>query len=112
MAKAENCKKCGKLFIQASREEICPDCQKEQNLMLSNIVSFVLQSQEDVNVETILEDFNLTRSEFDALFLAGKFVKISNKIIMKCSRCGKEIIMGHRTNFLCDDCTRKLQNEI
>lgn len=113
MANVANCKKCGILFLQNSKRDICDKCFEEQNKMLSEVNTFVIMSHEDfIPIETIIEKFNITRNEFEAFFAAGKFVKISKKITMKCSKCGVVVPIGNKTNFLCNDCVRKIQDEI
>lgn len=113
MPNVANCKKCGVLYLQTSKRDICDKCFELQNKTLSEINSFVLMSHEEfIPIKTIIEKFNITRNEFEAFFMAGKFVKISKKITMSCSKCGKIVPIGNKTNFLCSECAVKLQNEI
>ena len=113
MANVANCKKCGALFLQSGKRHICDKCFEEQNKLISEINSYVtLSGEQFIPVEDIMTKFNITRNEFEAFFLAGKFVRISNKVTIKCAKCGKIIPIENRTNFLCNECAKKLQNEI
>lgn len=113
MANVDNCKKCGALFLQSGKRDICDKCFEEQNKLISEINSYVtLSGEQFIPVEDIMTKFNITRNEFEAFFLAGKFVRISNKVTIKCAKCGKVIPIENRTNFLCNECAKKLQNEI
>ena len=60
----------------------------------------------------ILKKFNLTIDEFESFFAAGKFVKIAQKVTMRCAKCGKVVPIAGKTNMLCSACAKKLQNEI
>lgn len=113
MANVANCKKCGALFLQTSRKDICDKCFEEQNKMLSEINTYVLTSQEEtVSIEEILKKFNLTKDKFEELYLAGKFVKIGQKVTFTCAKCGRTVPIANKTNFICAMCAKKLQNEI
>lgn len=113
MANAANCKKCGTLFIQSSKRDICDKCFEIQNKMVSELNTFVVMyPEESIPVELVLEKFSLTKTEFEALLAAGKFVRVSKKITMICTKCGKVTPVASATNSLCNECTRKLQNEI
>lgn len=114
MANVANCKKCGALFLQTSnRIEVCDKCFEEQNKLLSEINSFVMMyPEESIALEDILKKFNLTIDEFESFFAAGKFVKIAQKVTMRCAKCGKVVPIAGKTNMLCSACAKKLQNEI
>jgi Zn finger protein HypA/HybF involved in hydrogenase expression len=113
MAGVANCKKCGALFLQTAKRDICDKCFEAQNKMVSEINTFVIMSPDEIMpVEDILEKFKLSRNEFEALFQVGKFVKIAKKVMIKCSKCGKNTTLENKTNFLCHECMKKLQNEI
>ncbi len=114
MANVANCKKCGALFLQTSnRIEVCDKCFEEQNKLLSEINTFVIMyPEEHIALEDILKKFNLTIDEFESFFSAGKFVKIAQKVTMKCAKCGKIVPIAGKTNMLCSACAKKLQNEI
>ncbi len=113
MANAANCKKCGALFLQTSKRDICDKCFEEQNKLVSDINTYVLTAPaETVPLEEILTRFNLKVDEFEALFLAGKFVKVAQKVTMKCAKCGNIVPIAGKTNQLCSNCAKKLQNEI
>lgn len=112
MANVANCKKCGALFLQTSKRDICDKCFEEQNKLLSEINSFVINSPESVPMEEILKKFNLKVDEFETMFVAGKFVKIAQKVTMKCAKCGNIVPIAGKTNLLCSSCAKKLQNEI
>lgn len=113
MANVANCKKCGTLFLQTSKRDICDKCFEEQNKMLSEINSFVIMyPEETIPVEDVMKKFNLTPDEFEAFFVAGKFVKIAQKVTMVCAKCGKTVPIAGKTNQLCSNCAKKLQNEI
>ena len=87
MANVANCKKCGALFLQSGKRDICDKCFEEQNKLISEINSYVtLSGEQFIPVEDIMTKFNITRNEFEAFFLAGKFVRISNKVTIKCAR--------------------------
>ena len=113
MANVANCKKCGALFLQTSKRDICDKCFEVQNKMISEINTFVVMSKEEsVPMETILEKFELSRAEFEELFAAGKFVRIVKKVTMKCTKCGNIVPIENKTGTLCVQCAKKLQNEI
>lgn len=113
MANVANCKKCGTLFLQTSKRDICDKCFEAQNKMLSEINTFVITSPEEtIPIEVILQKFNLTKDEFESFYLAGKFVKIGHKVTFVCSKCGKTVPIANKTNFICNSCAKKLQNEI
>ena len=113
MPNVANCKKCGALFIQSSKRDICDKCFEQQNKMVSDINSFVeLYPIETISREEVLEKFNLPKAEFESLLAAGKFVRVAKKITIVCTKCGKVVPIANATNSLCNDCTRKLQNEI
>ena len=50
--------------------------------------------------------------EFETFFVAGKFVKIAQKVTFVCAKCGKTVPISNKTNFICHVCAKKLQNEI
>lgn len=113
MANVANCKKCGILFLQTSKRDICDKCFEEQNKMISEINKFVLMAEEpEVALETIFEKFPITRNEFEEFFVAGKFVRVATKITMICSKCGNKVPIANKTGTLCAICTKKIQNEI
>ena len=92
MANVANCKKCGVLFLQTSKRDICDKCFEEQNKMISEINRFVLMAEEpEVPLETIFEKFPITRNEFEEFFVAGKFVRVATKITMICTKCGNKV---------------------
>lgn len=113
MANVANCKKCGALFIQSSKRDICDKCFEVQNKMVSELNTFVVMyPEETISLDIVLEKFDLTKSEFLALLAAGKFVRVAKKITTVCTKCGKIVSVANMANSLCNDCTRKLQNEI
>lgn len=113
MANVANCKKCGTLFLQTSKRDICDKCFEEQNKLLSEINTYVIMYPEQmIPLEEVLDKFNLSINEFEAFFAAGKLVKITQKISMVCSKCGKTVPIAGKTNRLCSACAKKLQNEI
>ena len=113
MANVANCKKCGALYIQTAKRDICDKCFELQNKMVSDINTFVIMSEESsVPLDTILTKFNLKIDEFEALYVTGKFVKISQKVTMVCSKCGNVVPIANKTNSMCSSCARKFQNEI
>ena len=113
MANVANCKKCGALFLQTSRRDICDKCFEEQNKLLSEINKFVISTAEEtIPLEDVLQKFNLTKDEFEELYLAGKFVKIGQKVTFVCQKCGNVVPIANKTNFICASCAKKLQNEI
>ncbi len=113
MANVANCKKCGALFLQTSKRDICDKCFEVQNKMVSEINSYVIMSPlETVTLETLLKRFELSIDEFEALYTAGKFVRIAQKVTIKCAKCGTIVPLSAKTNMLCVVCARKLQNEI
>lgn|SRR5574344_351482 len=113
MTNVANCKKCGALFLQTSKRDICDKCFEEQNKMVSSINSFVINYPEPtIMLDIVLEKFSLSVDEFESLFLAGKFVKISQKVTIKCAKCGNIVPIAYKTNFICNSCAKKLQNEI
>lgn len=113
MANVANCRKCGALFIQNNKKELCDKCIDAQNKMIADINSFVINSTEDtMPVEAILIKFQMTRKEFENLYFSGKFVRIAKKLTTKCAKCGKEILVEGSSNFLCNECARKLQDQI
>ena len=89
MANVANCKKCGALFMQTSNKiDVCDKCFEEQNKLLSEINTFVIMyPEEHIALEEILKKFNLTIDEFEAFYAAGKFIKIAQKVTMKCAKC-------------------------
>ncbi len=113
MANVANCKKCGALFLQTSKRDICDKCFEEQNKMVSEINTYVMMSpMETIPLETLLKRFDMSIDEFEALFNAGKFVRIGQKVTIKCTKCGAIVPIANKTNMLCASCARKLQNEI
>ena len=113
MANVANCKKCGALFLQTSKRDICDKCFEEQNKLLSEINKYVLSAEtETVSLDDLLKKFNLTKDEFEAFYLAGKFVKIGQKVTFVCQKCGNVVPIANKTNFICSSCAKKLQNEI
>lgn len=114
MANVANCKKCGVLFLQTSSKiDVCDKCFEEQNKLLSEINTYVtMYPEEYIPMDDILKKFGLTIDEFEAFFSAGKFVKIAQKVTMKCAKCGKIVPIAGKTNMLCTACAKKLQNEI
>ncbi len=114
MANVANCKKCGVLFLQTSSKiDVCDKCFEKQNKLLADINTFVtMYPDEHVSLDIVLEKFNLTRDEFEVFYSAGKFVKIAQKVTMKCAKCGRVVPLAGKTNLLCSTCTKKLQNEI
>ena len=113
MANVANCKKCGTLFLQTSKRDICDKCFEAQNKILSEINTYVITSPEPtVPLDELLKKFNITRDEFEAFYLAGKFVKIGQKVTFICAKCGKEVPIANKTNFICSVCAKKLQSEI
>ena len=62
MANVANCKKCGALFLQTSRRDICDKCFEEQNKLLSDINKFVISSPEEtIPLDDLLKKFNLPK---------------------------------------------------
>lgn len=113
MANIANCKKCGALFLQTSKRDICDKCFEAQNKLISEINAFALSSPlETIALDDLLKRFDLSRDEFEVLFNAGKFVKIGQKVTFVCAKCGRTIPIANKTNFICNECAKKLQNEI
>ena len=54
----------------------------------------------------------MNRKEFDNLYFAGKFVRVAKKLTIKCAKCGQEVLLDGSSNFLCNSCAKKLQNQI
>ena len=100
MANVANCKKCGTLFLQTSKRDICDKCFEAQNKMLSEINTYVMTTQEEtVSLEDLLKKFNMTKDEFESFYLAGKFVKIGQKVTFTCAKCGKITPIANKTNL-------------
>lgn len=113
MPNVANCKKCGALFIQTGKKELCDKCVDAQNKLISDMNSFVINSKDEIiPLDTLLSKFDMSRKEFDSLFYAGKFVRIAKKVTVNCAKCGKEILIEGSSNFLCNECAKKLQNQI
>lgn len=113
MANVANCKKCGTLFLQTSKRDICDKCFEVQNKLISEINTFVVMSKDEfVPLEDVLEKFDIPRADFEEMFAAGKFVRIVKKVTMKCTKCGHIVPIENKTGTLCVQCTKKLQNEI
>ena len=113
MPNVANCKKCGTLFLQTSKRDICDKCFEEQNKLVNEINSYVINAIEPtVFLDDLLKKFDMKIDEFESLYLAGKFVKISQKVTMKCAKCGNIVPIANKTNMLCSSCAKKLQNEI
>ena len=113
MPNVVNCKKCGALFIQNNKKELCDKCLEEQNKIISDMNSYVINSPEEtIPVEKLLEKFQMNRKEFDNLYFAGKFVRVAKKLTIKCAKCGQEVLLVGSSNFLCNSCAKKLQNQI
>ena len=77
MANVANCKKCGMLFLQTSnKRDVCDKCFEEQNKLLSEINAYVtMYPEEHISLDEVLKKFGLTIDEFEAFYVAGKFVK-------------------------------------
>lgn len=104
-----NCKKCGKLFMKKNRD-ICDACYEAQNKLAEEICNYVLSLGKDsVSMAHIMETFNISSKEFETFFNNAKFVQISDKITVKCVRCGNEFKPGRKTGFICDNCLKKLK---
>ena len=113
MANVANCKKCGALFLQTTKRDICDKCFELQNKMLSELNTYVLMNTEPtVSVDELLKKYKLTPDEFEAFYVAGKFVKIAQKVTMVCSKCGQVVPIAGKSNNLCNICARKMQSEI
>lgn len=104
-----NCKKCGKLFIKKNRD-ICDSCYETQNKLAEEICNYVLSLGKDsVSMAHIMEKFNISSKEFETFFNNAKFIQISDKITIKCVRCGNEFKPGRKTGFICDNCLKKIK---
>ena len=113
MPNVANCRKCGALFIQNNKKELCDKCIDAQNKMIADINSYVINSTEEtMPIEHLFNKFQMTRKEFENLYFAGKFVRIAKKLTTKCAKCGKEILVEGSSNFLCNECAKKLQSQI
>lgn len=113
MANVANCKKCGVLFLQTSKRDICDKCFEEQNKMISEINKYVICAQEEtIPLEEIFDKFPITRNEFEELFATGKFVRVATKLTMVCTKCKNVVPIANKTGTLCPICAKKLQNEI
>ncbi len=113
MPNVVNCRKCGTLFIQNGKKELCDKCLDAQNKLIAEMNSFVINSPEEtITIDTLLAKFQMSRKEFENLYLSGKFVRIAKKLVTKCPKCGKEILVEGSSNFLCNECAKKLQNQI
>ena len=113
MPNVVNCRKCGTLFIQNGKKELCDKCLDAQNKLIAERNSCVINSPEEtITIDTLLARFQMSRKEFENLYLSGKFVRIAKKLVTKCPKCGKEILVEGSSNFLCNDCAKKLQNQI
>lgn len=52
MANVANCKKCGALFLQSGKRDICDKCFEEQNKLISEIKSLrTLSGEQFIPVE-------------------------------------------------------------
>ena len=47
MANVANCKKCGALFLQSGKRDICDKCFEEQNKLISEINSYPRRRHHD-----------------------------------------------------------------
>ena len=102
-----NCSECGVLFIKKN-SSLCPKCDFKQKKTLNDIIRFVSHSTEPVRMAVLLERFDITLDQFERLFVARKFLKIADKLIIKCNSCQKEISALNRNNFLCGKCSGKI----
>ena len=103
-----NCKKCGKLFVKKNRD-ICDECYNNQIKLIDRINEFVINKDQNVSLEEILQKFDIPLKEFETLFTSGKFIQITDKLVLKCIRCGKAFVAGRNVGFVCPECLKKLK---
>ena len=106
-----NCKKCGTLFIKATRD-ICDNCYKYEMDLAEEVKSFIKSNQkigkEKVTIEEILKATKISKKEFEDIFEKGRLFSVISKITVKCRFCGDEFECEQKAGFICQKCLVKL----
>ena len=103
--KMRNCQRCGKLFMQQSREKICRDCRDADAAMEAKVMDFV-RSNPECKVPDIIEGTGAEESLIRRMIDDGRFEQTVIKT--NCKKCGKEIVGGP----YCESCLSSMQENL
>ncbi len=109
-----NCRKCGALFVKASRD-ICDECFKDEVELAEKVKSFIQLSEkigkEKVTVEEILKATKLSDKVFEDLFEKGRLFSVMSKITVKCRFCAIEFECDKKPGFICPTCVTRFSEK-
>lgn len=109
MKKLINCPRCGKLFIP-TKWEICDDCYDKYKRLNKGILDFINNSpEESIHINNIIEEFNITAKELEALLSQCKLIDFAGKIVFNCLTCGELSTAEQCYSFVCKKCSQKIK---
>ena len=107
-----NCKHCGKVFIVAGDDLLCPECLKQEEQVRTRIMDYV-RDNPGVTIEQALLATGVPDRVLKRMILEGKFTTDSDNPIAKhvrkvCAICGKPI---EGLGIYCRSCTSRMVHE-
>lgn len=102
-----NCRNCGRLFNQVSRD-ICPICEKEEEQLFYDIRAYLKEHRNATTYE-VSEATGAPINLIIRFIKEGRLTVSSNPhLAYPCERCGQLITQGR----FCKKCTAELQKDL
>ena len=101
-----NCRQCGKLYNKVTDREICEDCYKEEEDLLSEVQDY-LRDHRKASVLNIAEDLDIDHDLIEKWVHEDRIHLVTSESSKnKCSNCGRELKESD-TGPMCKTCLLK-----
>ena len=108
MYKTVNCLKCKKSFSTTYRY-ICDECYEIEKESIRKITSFFEENPDKTStIQELSTELNIELSYLEDLHTNNKLSLLSNRIILKCSNCGKLLERIPNKTYLCGICMTQM----
>ncbi|MDR1689847.1 MAG: MerR family transcriptional regulator [Clostridiales bacterium] len=107
MMEMRNCPKCKRVFNYIS-SPICPDCEKEEELVFDSVVDYVKNNPES-NLAKVSQETGVSAKKLLRYVKEGR-LEISKGMHgeIRCEKCGAPILKGR----YCDTCVIAVNQQI
>ena len=109
MAELRNCRRCNRIFSYFVGQQICPQCQKEENTLFEE-VSVYVRDHPGVPLAMVAKEMDTSYEKLLKFVKEGRLqIKDQDgKTIYFCEHCGEEVLNGK----LCKSCESALSNDL